>query len=224
MEEIKKQFKTVDAMLSIRLGYGFKSKKNPTTSDMIADYNSSTRYNRRAKSKNWLHYIHGDEHGAILGAWDFLSHYADHEELAKLIVNHRKGKFLQEVNAGQIRANVPSPEERALATKYHCQLSRRKYQAMCRLRKVHGTHTASSLVPVSNKKVDELAKSIDIGGVQCFSGLSGVMRKMSPFVFDIMNQSLVWFQGRKDHFVIEFSDDSAPESRESTMVIGSIAL
>ena len=86
---------------------------------------------------------------------------------------------------------------------------------------------------VSHKRVEEFAKSIDIGEIHVITGYSGVARTVSTLVSMItdlhltipsLKKNLLWFNSIEDHFVVEFSDDGAPESRETTMSIGSLTL
>lgn len=61
-------------MLSV---LGFDPKKisksrrasNPTSKDMIDDFNSSTRYRRRKETEKALLFIHGWATGSYYGAW-----------------------------------------------------------------------------------------------------------------------------------------------------------
>ena len=40
----------------------------------------------------------------------------------------------------------------------------------------------------------------------------------------LLKDQLIWFNGNINHFIIEFSDDGAPETREATMTIGTLSL
>ena len=37
---------------------------------------------------------------------------------------------------------------------------------------------------------------------------------------DSLRKKLIWFNDQKNHFIVEFSDDGAPESKDGTMCIG----
>ena len=218
-------------MLQRKQRYATRVEKNPTTEAIISDSKNTTRYNRQAKSKLFLEYIHGGETGAIYGAWDFLTRHANHELLQNLIIGHKNGKFVSELTS-KMKSNVdgPSATEQALATKYLCQLSRRKYQYMCAVQKSVPTNEGP-LTSVSHKELDAHAKAIDIGEVHLIPGVCGVSRTLASLTHDIIklaydkaDEPLIWFKGNVNHFVVEFSDDGAPESKEHTMDIGSLAL
>lgn len=35
-------------------------------------------------------------------------------------------------------------------------------------------------------------------------------------------EKLMWFNGNRNHFIVEFSDDDVPDSREKTMFVGTV--
>ena len=97
--------------------------------------NSSTRYARHNETKDVLEYIHGGKEGAILGAWDFLSKYADSTELEAMILKYKKGKWFEKLY-GHFSSQYNKTEDglnQAVATKYNLHLSRRKYTFMCKI-------------------------------------------------------------------------------------------
>ena len=55
---------------------------------------------------------------------------------------------------------------------------------------------------VSNSAVDKFVKSLDIG--------------------DVTQLQDVWYNELENHFIIQFSDDEAPETSQLTMSIGSL--
>ena len=58
---------------------------------MICSGNSSTRFQRRDKTKSVLQCVHGGEDGAIFGAWDFLSANATKTTIEGLIGKYKQG-------------------------------------------------------------------------------------------------------------------------------------
>ena len=64
---------------------------------MINDVSSSTRYRRRKESKDMLEYIHGGEKGALNGAWDFLTSSISYQQLKKLLIEFKKGRFIEKI-------------------------------------------------------------------------------------------------------------------------------
>ena len=86
-------------------------------------------------------------------------------------------------------------------------------------------------VSVSHKVVDSFVKSLDIGEIHQLPGYCGAARTVSALISMITDlnlkvkdnrQKLRWFNGNQNHFIVEFSDDGAPESRETTMSIGTL--
>lgn len=84
---------------------------------------------------------------------------------------------------------------------------------------------------VSNSAVDAFVKSLDIGNVTQLSNVPGVSRTVTGLVFMIidlhlrvphLSRKLVWFNDLENHFIIQFSDDGAPETSQLTMSIGSL--
>ena len=104
-------------------------EKNPTTWEIICDASNSTRYNRQNESKNLLVYVYGGIEGALLGAWDLISHYASAELVEK------KGKWIEKLY-GKFSSSYQKSDQcmnQALATKYKSHLSRRKYAFSCKI-------------------------------------------------------------------------------------------
>ena len=209
-------------------------------------YQAATHYRRRNETKNILQYIHGGSEGAVYGAWDFLTNSTSYKELERFLLKFKKGKFIEKLqgkfSTAFNKSNVAV--KKALATKYASYLSRRKYTFICKIQKsvfasdgdgvAHPVDYAGHKLDlktavVSHKRVEEFAKSIDIGEIHVITGYSGVARTAS-MITDLhltipsSKKNLLWFNSIEDHFVVEFSDDGAPESRETTMSIGSLTL
>lgn len=75
--------------------------------------------------------------------------------------------------------------------------------------------------------------SLDIGHVSEIPNYSGVSRTVTGLVFMILDlhlrlsylkNHLIWFNDDTYHFIIQFSDDGAPETRDLSMSIGSYLL
>jgi len=223
---------------------------NPTTDEMMGNVTSSTHYRRRNETKNILQYIHGGSTGAIFGAWDFLTHATTYAQLEDLLLKFKKGKFIEKLQGKFSTAFEKSnvAVQKALATKYASYLSRRKYIFTCKIQKAvfsddgdgfaHPVDYAGHKLDlktavVSHKRVEQFAKNIDIGEIHVITGYSGVSRTVSTLVSMITDLHLripslkknpLWFNNIENHFVVEFSDDGAPESRETTMSIGSLTM
>ena len=84
---------------------------------------------------------------------------------------------------------------------------------------------------VTDLKVDQFVKSLDIGHVCQISNYAGVSRTVTGLVFIILDlhlrlprlrKELIWFNGNKYHFIFQFSDDGAPETKKLGMSIGSL--
>lgn len=84
---------------------------------------------------------------------------------------------------------------------------------------------------VSSSAVDKFVKSLDIGDITQLQGVSGVSRTVTGLVFLIIDlhlrvphlyKRLVWYNDLENHFIIQFSDDGAPETNQITMSIGSL--
>ena len=44
-----------------------------------------------------LEYIHGGANGALNGAWDFLTSSTSYEQLEKMLLEFKKGKFIEKL-------------------------------------------------------------------------------------------------------------------------------
>ena len=76
-------------------------------------------------------------------------------------------------------------------------------------------------------------KQLDLGDIHTIPGYCGVFRSvtaLTTMIIDLhlrsepLRKKLHWFNGVENHFVVEFSDDGAPESKEETMCIGSLTM
>ena len=108
--------------------------KTPTTFETITNRNSSVRFARKKDTKSVLRYIHGGIEGAIFGAWDFISTNISDNLLNDLIMQHKKGKFIEAKFNSLTKKYTFSDAaiNQAIQVKYGLYLSRRKYQFHCR--------------------------------------------------------------------------------------------
>ena len=92
---------------------------------------------------------------------------------------------------------------------------------------------AKQIRVVLHNSLDKFVKDIDIGQIHQIPGYAGVTRTVTALVTMIadlhlraplLKDQLIWFNGNINHFIIEFSDDGAPETREATMTIGTLSL
>lgn len=249
LANIRKQYDKFRILLEQK-GYARKRRENTeTTMESIQSASNSTRYRRRTESQNILEYIHGGPMGSLFGAWDYLQSHAKPELMEKLILSYKRGKFLEKLY-GKFTSVLEKSEtslKKAVAKKYHCHLSRRKFTMMCKIQKAAFTESGEAAnyiqygdcnikmrsVSVSHQTVDSFVKSLDIGEIHQLPGYCGVSRTVSALVSMIVDlnlkvqdnrEKLRWFNGNKNHFIVEFSDDGAPESREKTMSIGTLTL
>ena len=212
---------------------------------MINDSSSSARYRRREESKNILEYIHGGKEGSIFGAWDYLVSVSSVKQMEEFILGYKRGKFLEKLvgKFSNIQCKSETGIRKAVLTKYLNYMSRIKYTMLCKIQKHSFTEheCTSNLISygkyiialrtatVSNKAVDDFVKSLDIGEIHTIKG--GVSRTVTALVTMVadlnlktMKDKLLWFNGNVNHFVVEFPDDGAPESKEKTRTIGTFSL
>ena len=166
----------------------------------------------------------------------------------KLIGSYKRGKYLEGV-FGKAVSDFSNSEEalkQAVAMKYENFLSRRKFKLICKTqrsvfnaekeiwlpRNIRCLDSDISLPKIaSDLKVDRFVKGLDIGQVSLIPNCSGSSRTVTGLVYMILNlylessrlyQQLTWFNDNQDHFIIQFSDDGAPETSELGMSIGSL--
>jgi hypothetical protein len=248
VEQLKQQYDKLKVLLQQTNTARSKRAKNPTTSAMINNAFNSTRYRRRKESADILNYLHGGEEAAILGAWDFIAAYASKDIMDKLIGSYKRRKYLEGVFGKAVNdfSNSEEALKQAVALKYKNFLSRRKFKLICKTQSSVFNAEKEIWVPrnikcldsditlpkiASDLKVDKFVKSLDIGQVSLIPNCSGVSRTVTGLLYMILNlylessqlyQQLTWFNDNKDHFIIQFSDDGAPETSELGMSIGSL--
>ena len=85
--------------------------------------------------------------------------------------------------------------------------------------------------PISGRRVEKLVKGLDIGDIHIIPGYCGAFRSVTALTMMILDlhlrteslfKKLIWFKNNINNFVIEFSDDGAPESKDEGMCIGSL--
>ena len=249
---MREQYEKLRLLLEQK-GFARKRRENTnTTFEMISDYKCSKLYRRRKETRNVLEYIHGGLDGAIYGAWDFIKTVSSTEKLEKLILSYKRGRFLEGL-FGKFKGKSDCDElnlKKAVATKYVNYLSRRKYNVLCKIQKYcydsvsetwgkddiisYGDISmARKISTISHKSLKDFVDQIDIGSTHQIPGYTGVARTVTALVTMIsdlhlkvksLNDNLVWFNENKNHFIVEFSDDGAPESRETTMTVGTLTL
>ena len=251
LADLKKDYNKIQQLLEQK-GYARKRRQNtPTTFETINDTTNSTRYKRRNETKNMLAYIHGGDQCAIFGAWDYISSHCNTQLMEKLILSFKRGKFLDKLYGKftNVLQKSDSGMKKAIAMKYANHLSRRKYNFMCKIQKSTYDESKESWTNnavvygeaeinlrsgnISHHAVDTFVKGLDIGEIHQIAGYSGVTRTVTALITMIADinlkvkqqkENLIWFKNIINHFVVEFSDDGAPESREKTMTIGSLTL
>ena len=251
IEFLQQKCEKLKAILNPKEFARTKRENNPTTFSILSDSSNSTRYSRRKETKNALEYIHGGVEGALVGAWDLILGYADGSLIEKFFMGYKRGKFIEKLYGkfSDININSETSMKRAIALKYETYMSRRKYEFVCRIQKKtfdvsSQTYTKNFITygdyninlktsSVSNKNVEAFVKSLYIGDLNILPGISGVSRTVTDLttrMIDLhlkvkkLRENLIWFNNNTNHFVIQFSDDGAPESRNATMTIGSLTM
>ena len=182
-------------------------KKNSTTCVMINSA-SSTRYSWPKETKNMLEYIHGGLAGAFFAAWDFLRKNSTHDQIEKFIVDFNKGKFMEKLH-GKFNKEFNKSENgvnQAVAAKYKLFLSRRTFSFLCKVqaqtfypeeqkwnRKVvsYGDRKINlENTPISNGKVEQFVKGLDIGDLHTITGYCGVFRTITALTIMIIDLHL----------------------------------
>ncbi|XP_047145027.1 uncharacterized protein LOC124818342 [Hydra vulgaris] len=246
------QYEKVKLLIDQKQYARTKRSKNPTTDIMINDTACSTKYRRRDESRNIMEFIHGGSDGAIYGAWDLLCYITPIKLMEQFTANYKRGKFLENLCGSISNSYVKSKTglNKAVALKYINFLSQRKYNMICKVQKSTFSDNFSNISSVnsvqygnvnyelnmsnvSNANIEKFVKSLDIGEIHQIPGYSGVSRTVTALVtmiadlnlkVKVLNEKLVWFNGNINHFVVEFSDDGAPESQEKTMTIGTLSM
>ena len=167
----------------------------------------------------------------------------------KLISVLKREKYLQclfEKTMKQYQ-NTKEVLKQAVLMKYQNFLSRRKYALVCKTQssvfdpnsglwvpcnmKCLGLDLRVPCITISDKRVENFVKSLDIGHVNQIPNSPGVSRTITGLVFMIIDlhlrlshlcRKLIWFNENTNHFMFQFSDDGAPESSKLTMSIGSL--
>ncbi|XP_022806312.1 uncharacterized protein LOC111343412 [Stylophora pistillata] len=250
LDSIVKEYEKVKTLLEQRHHAKARRKSSATTFEMVNNPKSSTRYRRRQETRNILEFIHGGEQGAIYGAWDFIASCAKKEIMEKLITCHKRGRSLQGVFRKAMKEYGTSEEalKQAVSIKYQAFLSSRKFQLICKTQssvfnaekdlwlprnvKCAGVNVAIPRV-ASDEKVDKFVKSLDIEHECEIPIYSKVSRTVTGLVFmtldlhlrlPYLRNQLIWFNENTNHFIVQFSDDGAPETSDPSMSIGSLTV
>ena len=249
VKELNEQYHKFKSLLEQK-GFSVSRRQNTTTTyEMVTNVNSSTRYRRRHETKNVLEFIHGGKEGSLYGAWDYVSSTADNQTMDKLISGLKRGKYIQGLFHKTMKHYQNSEEalKQAVLMKYQNFLSRRKYALVCKTQssvfdpnselwvpcnmKCLGLDLRVPCITISDKRVENFVKSLDIGHVNQIPNAPGVFRTITGLVFMVidlhlrlphLSRKLTWFNENTNHFIFQFSDDGAPESSQLTMSIGSL--
>ena len=218
---------------------------------MVTNSSCSTRYNRRSETQNVLEHIHGGAVGSLFGAWDFVAKFASKDLIEKFVLEYKKGKFIEKLYGNFTSAYYKSDQamNQSIAAKYAGHLSRRKFNFFGKIQKStfdpdtqqwgqKNINYGGKVIKLfertlSDNAVQKFICSLDIGDIHPIPGFCGVTRTVTALTTMMLDlhlsvpslfQKLLWFNDEKNHFVIEFSDDGAPESKYTTMSIGSLTL
>ena len=205
--------------------------KNPTSNETAR----TTRYNRCIETKDMLEYIHGGSDGAIFGAWEYFSKNASKEQLENHMLEYKKGNFMKNLYGHFNESLRGETLKEAVASKFQLSLSRRKFNFLYKVKsqtydpetekwnrksisygdKKMNLHNLS----ISDGKVTNFVNSLDIGILHTIPGYCGVFRTVAALTSRIIDlhlkcahlrRKLVWYNGFKNHFIFEFSDDGCP--------------
>ena len=248
--KLNEEFERVKLILTPTSRGRLLREKNPTSEEMIGK-TCSTRYKRQEETKDLLEYVHGGSDGSIFGAWDYIRRYATEEQLESFVVSFKKGKFVERIH-GKFSDTFRKSDaaiNQAVASKYQLHLSRRKYSFLCRIQNKtfnpeSGTWNTNLIEfgdkniklcrkSISDANVEKFVRSLDIGELHSIPGYCGNFRTVTALTTmmielhlrsDSLRQKLIWFNDQKNHFIVEFSDDGAPESKNEAMCIDSLTL
>ena len=231
VNELNEQYKKCNSLLEQK-GFSVSRRQNTSaTYEMVTNVNSSARYRRRQETKNYV------------------SSTSDNQTMDKLISGLKREKYLLGLLDKTMKQYQNSEEalKQAVLMKYQNFLSRRKYALVCKTQssvfypnsdlwvprnmKCLGMDLRVPCITISDKRVENFVKSLDIGHVNQIPNLPGVSRTITGLVFMIidlhlrlphLSRKLIWFNENTNHFIFQFSDDGAPESSQLTMSIGSL--
>ena len=245
-DEIKESFEKFKLLVDRKKYAKTMLEKTPTSWERINKSSNRTRYLRQDETKTLLGYIHGGDEGAIYGAWDFLRRYASTELMEKFIIDNKRGKFFEHLQ-GKFTNKLDERMNQAVALKYETFLSRRKYDFICKIQSstfnTEKQEWSKNTISYGDREINVVKTSIssylmnnfinnlDIGDVNIIPGFCGATRSVTALptmIIDLnlrvpsLRSKLIWFNNIENHFVMEFSDDGAPESREMSMSIGTI--
>ena len=249
LEKFNDAFRTLKLISERKYYAQTQRQKNPTTWELIKS-SKSTKYNRQKESMELLKYIHGGDEAAVFGAWDALCRFASPNQMEEFMLDYKKGKWFEKLYGkfSNIYHKSDDAMNQAIATKYKLRMSGRKYTFMCKIQKsmydVDSQTWRKKVInygdrnitlceqPISHKSVEQFVKQLDIGDIHSPIGLCGAFRTVTALVTmiidlhlktDSLRKKLIWFNGIQNHFIMEFSDNGAPETRELTMCIGTIS-
>ena len=249
LEKFNDAFRTLKLISKRKYYAQTQRQKNPTTWELIKS-SKSTKYNRQKESMELLKYIRGGDEAAVFGAWDALCRLASPNQMEEFMLDYKKGKWFEKLYGkfSNIYHKSDDAMNQAIATKYKLHMSGRKYTFMCKIQKsmydVDSQTWRKKVInygdrnitlcekPISHKSVEQFVKQLDIGDIHSPIGLCGAFRTVTALVTmiidlhlktDSLRKKLIWFNGIQNHFIMEFLDDGAPETRELTMCIGTIS-
>ena len=182
----------------------------------------------------------------------FLTKYAKKDMMEKLILDYKRGKFVEVLygNFSKTFNESRSGMNQALSKKYTGYISRRTFEYFNKIQKggsydainqkwnkkqiqYQGNDINMKEYVLSDASVRIFVRSMNMGDIYPIPGFCGVSRNLSALVQMVLelhlngpalNEKLVWLNGIENHYVFEFSDDGAPESKDTTMSIGSLTL
>ena len=101
-----------------------------------------------------LKYIQGGSDGAIFGVWGYMSKNASKEQLENLMLDYKKGKFMEMLYGYFDESLGDETMKEAVASKFQLSLSRRKINFLYKVKSQ--TYGIENLFPMEIKKNESL--------------------------------------------------------------------
>ena len=173
--------------------------------------------------------------------------YAGKELITKFILENKRGKCFEHLH-GKFGVKPEQLINRAIALKYQTYLSRCKYKFVCKIQSstfdIENQKWCKNIISygdrtinicdktISTYKISKFLESLDIGDINTTPGHCGASRSVTALTTMIIHlniripelrNNLMWFNGVENHFIMQFADDGAPESRDRSMSIGTLS-
>ena len=169
--------------------------KNPTSNEKAR----TTRYSRYIETKDILEYIHGGGNGAIFGVWEYMSKNASKEQLENLMLDYKKGKFMdklyghfnESLRGETMKEDVASKFQfnflyKAKSQTYDPETEKWNRKSISYGDKKKNLHNLS----ISDGKVTNFVNSLDNGVLHIIPGYCGLFRTVAALTSRIIDLHL----------------------------------